>query len=66
MIKFTSCAFSSINILAMVYVMYFILFQCIRMIESEKYTIDMTFCKIVNFTFLALKLKKTQIGTSNK
>ena len=36
MIKFTLCGFSPINILAMVYVMYFILFQCIRMIENEK------------------------------
>ena len=36
MIKFTLCGFSPINILAMVYVMYFILFQCIRMIKSEK------------------------------
>ena len=36
MIKFTLCGFSPINILVMVYVMYFILFQCIRMIQSGK------------------------------
>ena len=41
------------HLCAMVYVMYFILLQCIRMIESEKYTIGMTFCKNVNFTVLA-------------
>ena len=35
-IKFTLCGFSPINILAMVYVKYFILFYCIRMIKSEK------------------------------
>ena len=30
------------------------------MIDSEKYTISMTFCKIVNFIFLAWELNKTQ------
>ena len=36
MITLTLCGCNPINILAMVYGMYFILFQCIRMIESEK------------------------------
>ena len=51
MSKFTLCGFSPINILAIVYIMYFILFQCIRIIESEK----------KNYDFLARKLKKPTI-----
>ena len=36
MIMLTLCGFNPINIIAMVYTMYFIFFPCIRMIESEK------------------------------
>ena len=49
----TLFGFNPINILAMVCIMYCILFQCIKMIKREKYTISMIFCKIVIFTFLA-------------
>ena len=53
-VNFVWLLYSPINIFAMVYIMYFILFQCIRMIESEKiYMISMIFCKIVNLSFLA-------------
>ena len=58
MITLTLCGFNPINILAMVYIMYSIIFQCIRMIKNEKNNISKTFCKIVNFTFSACKLKK--------
>ena len=47
----------------MVYVIYFILFQCIRMIESEKNTISMTFYDYFyencEFNFFSLKTRKT-------
>ena len=36
MITLALCVFKHISILAMVYIMHFILFLCIRMIESEK------------------------------
>ena len=55
MIKFTLCGFSPINILAMVYVMCFILFQCIRMIESEKIYDFNDFFFNCEFNFFGLK-----------
>ena len=53
MIRFTLCGFSHINILSMVYIMYFILFQCIRIIKSENNYDFYDFFLIVNFTFSA-------------
>ena len=45
-ITLTLCGFNPINILAMVYIMYFILFQCIRMVESEEILFLWLFVKL--------------------
>ena len=54
MIKFTLCGLQ-----------WFLLcisfsFSVLEWLKVKKYTISMTFCKIVNFTFLAWELKKTE------
>ena len=62
MITLTLCCINPINIPAIIDIMYVIIFHWIRMIEKlNRYTISMTFCKIVNFICLAWKLKRQTI-----